>query len=362
MPRILVRSSPVDFLRAIAPVVEADSNATNHLVGFVFERWTGAGTTLGTTEGDVKPDADAEILVTVWEGDELRLMFSKLDWAQCKLVSPLPPSSFAALALPLIAPLVSHLLTLSPFSTSPALLRSLAGPQLLVDAFLAAWPHPRKPKPSMWMLPASTTVPPSPVSLPSGHSAARLKDVDELRQENLEHLARCLIGFFGDHDGAPKLTVEQAAADLRKTVPTGCMWVYWAPLSSSPEASASTDPVPVGFVTTGRPTLRTVAIRGVYVAPSHRGQGVAARLVGTVVRAHLVDAPRLPLDLEGEAPVEKGKAVEDERTKWGGKDEVCLFVEPDNPAARKVYGRIGFVEAENLWCDVDLEGIEPGHW
>ncbi|GAA5884689.1 hypothetical protein JCM6882_005351 [Rhodosporidiobolus microsporus] len=361
MARIVVHSSPLDFLQAIAPVAGADSNLTNHLVGFVFERWLRAATAPIAPNADaiLKPDEEKEILVTVWEGDELRLMFSKLDWAQCKIVSPLPPSCLAELAVPLLPQLVSHLLTLSPLSTAPHLLRSIAGPQLLVDALLSLWPHPSKPEPSMWMLPASTTTPPPPISFPPGHSIERIRDIHQITPSELEAIAHLQIAFFHNHDTAPKLSLEEAIAYLYKAVPFSGMWVYRAPPSPSTDGSPSPS-VPVGFVTTGRPTLRTVAIRGVFVSPSHRRQGIAGRAVAAVTRAHLVDAPALPLDYS--QPPLANEAPEDGATKWGGKKEICLFVEPDNPVARGVYGKIGFVESENVWCDADLEGIEPGHW
>lgn len=286
-------------------------------------------------------------------------MFSKLASAQCKLVSPVPTSSLATLALPFVPQLVSHLLTLSPFSTSPALLRSISGAQLLVDAFLSKWPTPRKPEPSMWMLPCVASAAPPAVEFPPGHSVERILDFDKLNRSTLEQLAHLLIAFFA-HPTAPKLDVEGAIQHLRKHLNAAAMWVYRAP----PSPNSTTEPsIPVGFVTTGRPTNRTIAIRGVFVATSHRRQGIAERMAAFVTRSHLSDAPRLPLLIDAlstdtdETPVE-----EEATTKWGGKDEVCLFVEPENPAARGVYRRIGFVESEVLWCDVDLEGIEAGSW
>ncbi|GAA5948258.1 hypothetical protein JCM10213_002211 [Rhodosporidiobolus nylandii] len=356
-PTIRTHASSLDFLQATAA---ADLARTNVLTGFIFERWLKAATTLVASAGDEdvkKPDEDAQVLVSVWEGDELRLMFSKLGLAQCKLVSPLRPSQHSTLAVPFMPQLVDHLLAMPPFSTLPSLLRSITGPTLLVDSFLTAWPHPRKTRPSMEMLACSTTSAPPPASLPAGHTFERIRDVFALSQTEVEHLAELLIGFFAGAETAPKLSVAEAVASLHKSVPAGAMWVYRAPAQSAPGN------VPVGFVTTGRPTLRTVAIRGVFVAPSHRGQGIAARMVSLVTRAHLVEAPKLPLDLGKPLPTtEDGAPVEEGKTKWGGKDEVCLFVEPDNLPARRAYAKVGFRESEDKWCDVDLEGVEPGSW
>ncbi|GAA6038939.1 hypothetical protein JCM8097_000583 [Rhodosporidiobolus ruineniae] len=356
-PRIVVHASLVDFLQAIEGIAGADSVRSNHLVGYVVQRWqTGKTAPLVNASEDAKPDEDVELLVTVWEGDELRLMFSKLSWAQCKLVSPVPSSSLGDLAIPLVPDLVSHLLTLPPFSTSPELLRSLAGPEKLVDAFTSVWPHPRKPEPGMRICPASVSSPPPRADFPPGHSMTRIQDIRDISPADMEYFAQLWIAFLAGHDPQAPTTVEDATAQLLKSVPSGATWLYRAPPPSSP----SSPPVPVGFVNTGRPTPRTVAIRGVCVSPTHRRLGIAERMTAYVVRAHLVDASKLSMRFRpGE---ERPKVEYDEATKWGGKDEVCLFVEPDNPSARKVYERVGFVEDEHVWADVDLEGIEPGYW
>ncbi|GAA5967390.1 hypothetical protein JCM11641_000531 [Rhodosporidiobolus odoratus] len=357
--RIVVHSSALDCLRAIGSVAMADSARTNYLVGFIFERWLRASATpvqAEAEETESKPDKKAEIMITVWAGQDLRLMFSKLGSAQCKLVSPLAPSALVKLARPLIPQLAAHLLTLSPFLSAPELLRSIAGPKVLIDAFLSCWPHPRKASPSMEMYPCSATSAPPTVDLPLNHSISRVQDIHQIPREDLEALAYLLIGFFAGAETAPRLDLEQAIKHWRKFVQAGALWVYRAPPVSTPVSNA-TSTIPVGFVTTGRPTLRTVAIRGVFVAASHRQQGIAERMTACVSRAHLIDVPRLDLDYARQ-PAEM---LIEPATKWGGKEEVCLFVEPSNPTARRVYERVGFEVEEERWCDWDLEGIEPGH-
>ncbi|GAA6004811.1 GNAT family N-acetyltransferase [Rhodotorula paludigena] len=353
--RIVVHSDPLELLRAIEKVPDADGVRTNHAVGFVVQAWTQGPATPPTDKAKRKPDDEAQVLVTVWQGENLRLIFTKLDWSQCKIVSPMSPTQLAADALPFIDPLANYLLTLAPFSANPSLLRSICGPQVLVDAFLRHWPHARKPEASMHIVPASISVAPPFAPLPAGHSFERIREVDHLPQNDLDTIADLQRDFFGNHETSPKLSRDDAIAYLREAVPRSGMWIYRSP------PSPSSTPVPVGFVTTGRPTLRTCAIRMVYVAPSQRGKGLAKRMVSAVVRAHLIDAPRVPLDLASGRPPSAAEACEDQ-TRWGGKDEVCLFVEPDNPAARRAYASVGFIETEAVWCDADVEGIEPGHW
>jgi len=146
----------------------------------------------------------------------------------------------------------------------------------------------------------------------------------------------------------------------------GAFWVYYAPRRAVAEADVAAEPQlerkgelePVAFLQTGRPTLRTCAIRMVYVSPSHQRQGVAQRMVSAVVRAHLVEAPRLALDL---AHGPRGGETSEPTTRFGRKDEVCLSVEPGNTSARRAYAKVGFEESGDVWADVDLEGVEPGH-
>ncbi|TNY22813.1 Proteophosphoglycan [Rhodotorula diobovata] len=355
--RTVAHSSALDLLRAIEGQPDADSVRTNHCLGFVFARWlepfSPPAPSPDKAPGDNdKPDQDAEVLVTVWQGDRLVLIFTKLGWSQSKIVSPVASSDLAAV-LPSIPPLVQHLLTVAPFSSAPGLLRSLCGPQTLVDAFLASWPHPRKPSPSMTIIPMSTRSAPSTVVLPDGHSFSRIRDVAQLSLAELNKIGQLLVTFYGNHPSAPRFSPDGLVEHTRAMILRGAFWVYRAPPCEGHEAE------PVGFVQTGRPTMRTCAIRMVFVAPSHRGAGVAQRMVSAVVRAHLVEAPRLALDfartpLEGE--------TEEETTRFGGKDEVCLFVEPGNAAARRVYAQVGMEEGGDLWSCVELGEVEPGHW
>lgn len=379
--RTVAHSSALDLLRAIEGQPDADSVRTNHCLGFVFARWlepfSPPAPSPDKAPGDNdKPDQDAEVLVTVWQGDRLvcalvppsraaglkleartdlfvnSLIFTKLGWSQSKIVSPVASSDLAAV-LPSIPPLVQHLLTVAPFSSAPGLLRSLCGPQTLVDAFLASWPHPRKPSPSMTIIPMSTRSAPSTVVLPDGHSFSRIRDVAQLSLAELNKIGQLLVTFYGNHPSAPRFSPDGLVEHTRAMILRGAFWVYRAPPCEGHEAE------PVGFVQTGRPTMRTCAIRMVFVAPSHRGAGVAQRMVSAVVRAHLVEAPRLALDfartpLEGE--------TEEETTRFGGKDEVCLFVEPGNAAARRVYAQVGMEEGGDLWSCVELGEVEPGHW
>lgn len=265
------------------------------------------------------------------------------------------------MASPFLPTLVRHLLTLSPFRSEPQLLRSITGPQVLVDGFLTHWPVARHAEPSMYILPASCSVPPAPSTTPAGHSFKRIVDFDSLSRSDISTLAALIKDFWGDHSTAPKLNHEETISHIRGMATREALWLYRAPapVQTSEEAIDSAETRPVGFVHTGRPTGRTCAIRGVYVEPANRGLGIATRMVSLTARAHLADSPHLVVDWS--RPLEEQTLVH-EATKWGGKSEVCLFVEPHNSSARGAYERVGFEISKVLWCDVELQGVKPGHW
>ncbi|GAA5898439.1 hypothetical protein JCM8208_006983 [Rhodotorula glutinis] len=327
VPRIVVHATPLDLLRAVEEQPHGDSVRTNHGLGFVFARWletcspTAARPGKGAGEAD-KPDENVEVLVTASDGDHTRLIFTKLGWARCKL--------------------------------------------LLVDAFLARWPHPRKLEPNMMILPASTrTAPPTVVFLPY-QTLTLIRDVDVLSRAELLSIGNLLITFYGRFS-TTVYSPDGLAAHARSMVARGAFWLYCAPrravAEDGVERELEDEPAralePVAFLETGRPTLRTCAIRMVYVSPSYRCRGVAQRMVSAVVRAHLVEAPRLPFDLAHRPRVGE---TEEPLTRFGRKDEVCLSVEPGNTNARRAYAKVGFEESGDVWADVDLEGVEPGYW
>lgn len=267
------------------------------------------------------------------------------------------PSRLEEMASPFLPTLVRHLLTLAPFRSESELLRSITGPQVLVDGFLTHWPVARKLEPSMFILPASCSVPPPPSTMPAGHSFQRIVDFDSLPRSNISTLAALMKDFWGDHSTAPKLNHEETISHIRGMATREALWLYRAP--APPKNAVSDGTRPVGFVHTGRPTGRTCAIRGVYVEPAHRGLGIATRMVSLTARAHLAESPHLVVDWS--RPLDEQTLVH-EATKWGGKSEVCLFVEPHNSSARRAYERVGFEISKVLWCDVELRGVKPGHW
>lgn len=294
----------------------------------------------------------------------LRLLFTKVGAGQSQLASPLAPPDVEKLAVPVLPTLIEHLLALPIFSVSkspdsgPAFLRTLAGSRSLVLPFLAQWPHSSKSTPGFDIRACSLTTPPAitSVQLPEGHSVS-LADFSTISSEEHDEIARLVIDFVTNHPtNPPALSLEQAREKAKVWMTP--MWIYRAPLSTDSDGK-DTKAVPVGFCNLGRPTPKTVAIRGVMVAQAARGRGIAERMVAHVARTYLVDARPEEHDpsFRNLSPTRHNVP-----TVFGRKDEVCLFVEEANDVARRVYKRVGFEESADRWGNWDLVGIEPGCW
>jgi GNAT superfamily N-acetyltransferase len=133
-----------------------------------------------------------------------------------------------------------------------------------------------------------------------------------------------------------KPDVDQIRRALTNGVAMGHVWV------------CRIDGEVAGYGSVGRSTPRTIAIRNVYVAASHRRKGIAEVLTSTIVRYYLGE----PTGLEGlEAPVE------------GVKEEVCLNVTEE--AVERIYKRCGFLLDQEEpgtrqigWFHTSLRGVQ----
>lgn len=82
--RIVVHSTSLDLLRAIAAVPGADASNTNLLLGCVVDdaQDDSRSAHAEEDEGDAneRPDQHTKLLVSVWEGNELRFVFNRLSF------------------------------------------------------------------------------------------------------------------------------------------------------------------------------------------------------------------------------------------------------------------------------------------
>ncbi|GAA6024466.1 hypothetical protein JCM11491_001161 [Sporobolomyces phaffii] len=237
--RIVNHATLSDFLRVVA-ARDHDDVRLNLVVGPLVEVWSVyASGDLPSKPGEdtvsPKRDAKTRIFISVWVGTQLRLVFTKFGAGQSRIASPLPPSQVESLAIPLLDPLVRHLLTLPIFCDSsnggPTFLRTLAGPQPLVRPFLSLWPYPSSSTPGLDIHACSIRAPSLPpvVPFPEGHSL-QLFDASCVSREDLDHIAHLVIGFLSHPSSPVPLTLAQARE--RVTSPHSTMWVYRAP---SPE-------------------------------------------------------------------------------------------------------------------------------
>lgn len=113
--------------------------------------------------------------------------------------------------------------------------------------------------------------------------------------------------------------MEAATAFMKGPVTRGLVW----------SCRLASDGPPVGYVSLGRVTPRTIAIRNVFVLEEHRRKGIAETMVRAVVRYYLGVHPYGVEGLPDGPPPE------------GLKVEVCLNVV--EAGAERVYKRAGFL-------------------
>ncbi|KAI0703559.1 acyl-CoA N-acyltransferase [Cytidiella melzeri] len=193
------------------------------------------------------------------------------------------------------------------------------GPSSLVDALVEGWVayanehgqavkafNPSSPSRRSYATRASVP-PPSPA--PSHLKIERLTT-----NEDAEALLPLMLDFFIEGSQPTLDDEEYVRRRLRVFLELGSIWI------------CRIDGQLVGYSAVGRVTPRTVAIRNVYVAPSHRRRGIAEALTRAVTRFYL------GLGFEG-APSD-GPAE-------GAKDEICLNVSREE--VERIYKRAGFL-------------------
>lgn len=231
----------------------------------------------------------------------------------------------------------------------PEILRQVAGPEAAVDTLLDTWISVvetsrgirlKKLGPSfksqycyatLATLPplASSPIAASPtVSPPSGA-------ISQAQPDDVDLLIPLLIGLSA-HSPAPTPSTEEARQRISSAIRRRNVWTYRL-------TGTSDSQVIVGYVLLGRATPNTIAIRNVFVVPSHRRQGIAEGLVRTVTRYYL--GAQLSGGFEG-------VRVPETAPEGGFRKQICLNV--SDPGAVRIYKRCGFM------LDDDAKDPETG--
>ncbi|KAJ8455175.1 hypothetical protein ONZ51_g12595 [Trametes cubensis] len=208
------------------------------------------------------------------------------------------------------------------------------GYKAAVDAFAAAWTSRAATKginlsikplySTVSSYATRETIPPLPSTLPTSALAlATMADFDELIPLYLD---------FSTYAPGTR-TREEDEARLRGLIPSRLTWVY------------RVDGAIVGFISLGRPSPKTIAIRHVYVLSAHRRKGIAEAMVGAITRYFLGVQPAGGEGVFAKPPVA------------GVKDFVCINAV--DIAASRVYRRAGFLFPEQTADGVEKGGVDP---
>ncbi|KAG8929159.1 hypothetical protein FRC02_005928 [Tulasnella sp. 418] len=236
-----------------------------------------------------------------------------------------------------VQPLVDQLATM----VSSSRVFSVFGPSPLVKCFSALWSKRtsvmQEPDPfyaarftvcTRETLRIQSNTSSRPLDLPDGHYM-------RLAEPNDAELAAKLCQEFAIDSVYFPLDYGKALQEAREMIRNRQLWVYYITGDCGQQILAS-------IVGCTRTSESVAAITKVYTNPMCRSRGYAERLVRRVCQFWLYEA---------------------------GRSSVVLFVAHDNPAAEKVYHRVGFVglcghhdDRADDWLEVGFVGTDRGHW
>ncbi|KAH8099508.1 hypothetical protein BXZ70DRAFT_942061 [Cristinia sonorae] len=297
---------PEDF---IAAVKKHDDSYMNFALGALQDS-LGRGRSFGGGPRTlVAVSRDGQILATV---TKVARDFSWIISIPREVIGTLDDSEKAAIIQLFVESL--------PTIIDPKSLDKLLGPSDYVDLFLERWViHMREHGLNLKLLDpffrskvSYATVATLPVPNPAFNN---YKISLAHTEEDKETLAHFYVQFLSS--GPHQSTLEEARGVIANAVNSRDVWI------------CRVGGVVTGYILTGRFTLRTVAIKNVFVTPSHRRKGIAEALVRAVTRYYLGADPR---GFEG-GP--------DAGPSDGKKEEVCLNVATEE--AERLYKRTGFL-------------------
>ncbi|KAI0762549.1 hypothetical protein C8Q74DRAFT_1290988 [Fomes fomentarius] len=264
-------------------------------------------------------------LLAIYRGDNLLIALTKNSQDSQDFAWMMSMTSTAALTPSLLAA-ATTLLARSTLSVipDPLALEKIIGPADVVDRFLESYAmltlqeHGVRVRitpglfGSRMSYATRASLPPLPAVPPP--YIITLATVDDVPGLAPLYAAFRLNSVWGE-----VVSTEAATASMKGQVTRGLVW----------SCRLASDGPPVGYVSLGRVTPRTIAIRNVFVLEEHRRKGIAETVVRAVVRYYLGAHPYGVGGLPDGPPAE------------GLKVEVCLNVA--EAGAERVYKRAGFL-------------------
>jgi ribosomal protein S18 acetylase RimI-like enzyme len=246
------------------------------------------------------------------------------------ILSSHDPSSISSHVLSDVISIIIN--KLEDLNTPPTRLQSIFGPTLLTTPFAISWATLHsitvKPKPileAQLSTLSRATLTSSIRRLPEGTTLGKATT------EELNILARMYYDFMQVSPHPMDLATSRARAEAM--IQNGQLFVARESLGPNDIA------IPRAIVAVVRSTPGVKAISHVWTEPAARGIGLAEVLVRHVCT----------------------HTLEDNHSEYGvDVEEICLFVEPSNPAAVKVYGRVGFspLSESEHWTEYGWEGVQ----
>ncbi|KAI0719095.1 hypothetical protein C8T65DRAFT_693406 [Cerioporus squamosus] len=331
---------PQAFLEAMK---QCDESFMNFTLGSIYDY-------LSSPQYSAAADSSQSVpvyLLAIYRGDDLLITLTHtatdtFAWKLCipSAAEPLltGTSTTPDLLTPALALLASS--ALAQIASKPHVLDKIFGPAAAVTTFFAAWsallaarglrvlstPGDFTSCVSYVSRASLTPSPPTPFPHP----------IVQATPDDLDAVAHIHVAFHKNLQANlpfhKAVSHSAAVAQMEQPIKAGLVWY------------ARVENEMVGYVLLGRVTPRTIAIRNVFVLPSHRRRGIAEAMVRGVTRYYLNAPPY------GVQPVQDGPPA------VGFKDEVNL--NGAHADAERVYKRCGFLFPDRNG-DVVTGGFDP---
>ncbi|KAI0094063.1 hypothetical protein BDY19DRAFT_920550 [Irpex rosettiformis] len=332
--RLVTFTEPEQYIEACTPF---DDSFMNFPLGTLLDSIDPRNATLFV---DDEADPSMRIMLAVYNADQLVVSLVKVS-AEFAWSLGTPRGIEESLDASEVSSIVALLVQGIVNTTGPTSFDKVIGPRGLVNALVDGWVAFSKEN-------GQTVKPLDPFmiskvayatqhSLPAPSPAFAQLKIEQAVMNDADALVPFMLDFLAHGPHVPD--EERTRSVLRVKIPMRHIWV------------CRIDNEVAAFGAVGRITPRTIAIRNIYVSPSHRRKGIAEALVRALTRYYL---GAKPLGFKGgplNGPVE------------GVKEEVNLNVGEE--AVERIYKRCGFLldqeehnEGKKGWFHSVFRGVE----